>query len=86
MTNWPIKRKNLEPYYKKLMSDMPFSSEAGVHDLEFPLFAKHGDAIPLPVQCADILKRINGEKNWLLENKSNKITDIFFNNNFTESA
>ncbi len=64
MSDWPISRRELEPYYRKVLRDLPMSAEPSNHEPIFPLYRDDMDPIPLPSQCADLLARIRARSGY----------------------
>lgn len=65
LSDWPVSPQELEPYYHKVLKDLPLSAEPGNHEPHFPLYRDDLDPIPLPSQCAGLLDRMRAKSDDL---------------------
>lgn len=65
MSDWPIRRSDLEPYYEKLLADIPLSAGHDSLATVFPLYRATVDPIPLGRQTKSLLARFRGSEDKL---------------------
>ncbi len=66
MRDWPFGMSTLDPYYRRVMRDLPLSAEPGNHETHFPIFKENIETIPLPAQCAQLLERMRTHESSLV--------------------
>jgi choline dehydrogenase-like flavoprotein len=59
MTDWPIRRADLEPYYRKVLKDLPLSGREDYLNRNFPLYKSNPEPINIPPLAQAFLRTLN---------------------------
>ncbi|MEM7177010.1 MAG: GMC oxidoreductase [Pseudomonadota bacterium] len=64
LTDWPLRRRDLEPYFQQVLADRPLSATEDGLSRSFPLYADHGAPLRSTRGVEDLLRRLSAVRSF----------------------